>query len=440
MHYLVYFHLKYFRSQFRTLIAGGGTDGGVAFMAEQLNHTYSEVVYFDFSIASMSVAQYRAKFRGYLKIVWVIDWIESIPRLGLGAFDLAVSTGVLHHLKNPQNALNIVNDIQLPHGGADIMVYGTYGRTTIYWIQEVLRILNEREHDINDELRNARHLLEILPNDHLFNTLDLADHKTMGDIGIYDLLLHKRDVSFTTLTMYQWLQNSGYNVVDFAHPEYTIPISLKTILNEKWLLDKIYRSSMPMVYEIGEIIYGKVIKHDLYVSKKLYSEANLDMLNDTVVYAYGSPMGFRAAMNNKENYRKLRNETYVFSTLMRSHFDEVSNKTTNIVRKKSGNIDGNFVWPLTKFNTFMLDSLIKKPIRPIHLSSMINKFKVETKTNITIEEGKNLFGELYAYIKDTRMFFLKHKFVQTFPLTCCSSSLYTVGNGNTTLIGNEYDE
>ena len=90
-------------------------------MAEQLNHTDSEVLYFDFSKTSMEIAQHRSKFRGGLKIVWVIDWIESIPRLGLGSFDLAVSTGVLHHLKSPQKGLKIVNDAQTPDGGAEFI-------------------------------------------------------------------------------------------------------------------------------------------------------------------------------------------------------------------------------------------------------------------------------------------------------------------------------
>ena len=60
----------------------------------------------------MSFSQLRAKMRGGLDIVWVIDWIESIPRLGLGEFDFIGCTGVLHHLKNPQKGLNALNEIQ----------------------------------------------------------------------------------------------------------------------------------------------------------------------------------------------------------------------------------------------------------------------------------------------------------------------------------------
>ena len=233
-------------------------------MAEQLNHTNSEVVYFDFSRTSMSIAQYRTKMRGWLKIVWVMDWIESIPRLGLGNFDFVVSTGVLHHLKSSQNGLNIISGLQQANGGAEIMVYGTYGRTPIYWIQKLVRILNEKENSINDGLMEARHILDILPKDHFFHALDIIDHKTMGNTGIYDLLLHKRDVSFTTHTVYQWLKKSGYNIVGFSQAENTLPISLKSTIEEQWLLKKISRSTISTVHEIGEIISSTIITQDLY--------------------------------------------------------------------------------------------------------------------------------------------------------------------------------
>ena len=402
-------------------------------MAEQLNHTNSEAVYFDFSTTSMSIAQQRAKFRGGLKIVWVIDWIESIPRLGLGKFDFAVSTGVLHHLKSPQKGLSIVSDVQTQNGGAEFMVYGTYGRTPIYWIQKGLRLLNEQEHAIDNELSNAKHILEILPPDHLFNTNNFKDHKTMGDIGIYDLLLHKRDVSFTTLGVFQWLQNSGYNFVDHTHPENTLPISLKSTIEEKWLLQKIQRSSVEKIDSIGEIIYGGVTKQDIYASKRLHSEAKMDDLENTMMYAYGSPMGFRNAINEKQNKKYIRNETFILTTFARSGNNEESRNimdANNQRQQTTGLIDGKLVWPSTRFNTFMLENLTRKPIRAMSLSSLFNKFKTETKSNMTIEQGKSHFEDFYSYIKDSRTFLLKHKSVPTFSFTCCSYNMYSILDGN----------
>merc|ERR1712018_547784 len=49
-----------FRNTFRMVIAGGGTGGLTVFIAEQLNHTNAEVVYLDFSLASMKISQRRS--------------------------------------------------------------------------------------------------------------------------------------------------------------------------------------------------------------------------------------------------------------------------------------------------------------------------------------------------------------------------------------------
>ena len=175
-------------------------------MAEQLNHTKSEVVYFDFSKSSMFIAQLKAKWRGNLKIIWVNDWIESISRLGLGLFDLAVSTGVLHHLKSPEKGLRIISDVQTKNGGAEFMLYGKYGRTPVYQIQELLRIVNKNEKYLTDELENAKSVLNTLPTRNLFNSVEMTDHIHMGDSGIYDLLLHHRDIAFSIPEFYRWIE------------------------------------------------------------------------------------------------------------------------------------------------------------------------------------------------------------------------------------------
>ena len=398
-------------------------------MAEQLNHTDSEVVYLDFSPTSMSITQYKARMRQNLKMVWVLDWIESIPKLGLGKFDFAISTGVLHHLKNPQKGSSIMSDLQLPNGGAAFMVYATYGRTPLYWIQNVLRIINEIEHDIEHELENARLVLEALPEDHFFHLGKYQDHEKMGNVGIYDLLLHKRDVSFTTSTVFQWLQKSGYKFVDFSYPENSIPISIKSIIDEERLYKKINRLDVPAKFEVGEIINGKIDKQDIYASKISDSEVNFDHLNDILIFAYGSPMGFRAVLNHKGNHKKFRNETFVHSKLSRGVFNETSLRPSNMNTghfSSFGSISSEFLWPSSEFNNFILERLTKKPIRPDSILNLIMKFKQETKSNITLEEGKSMFIDFYSYIKDSRIFFLKHKSIQTFPLTCCSFNLYSI--------------
>ena len=97
---------------------------------------------------------------------------------------------------------------------------------------------------INDELKSIKHILNVLPDKHLFKFM-AGDHKTMGYVGIYDLLLHKRDVSYSSTEVYEWLQRSGYNVVDASSPDNTNPISLKDLIKDKLFFDKINRLDLP---------------------------------------------------------------------------------------------------------------------------------------------------------------------------------------------------
>jgi ubiquinone/menaquinone biosynthesis C-methylase UbiE len=118
-----------FESGFRVLIAGGGTGDSVIFLAEQLKNTNAEIIYLDFSAASMAIAKQRAKIRGLRNIKWIHDSILNIPNLGLGKFDYINCSGVLHHLPSPTEGLKILQESLTPRGGMGIMVYGTYGRT-----------------------------------------------------------------------------------------------------------------------------------------------------------------------------------------------------------------------------------------------------------------------------------------------------------------------
>ena len=171
------------------------------------------------------------------------------------------------------------------------------------------------------------------------------------------------------------------------------------------------------------------LRFSKFASKISNSEANFENLNDTLIFAYGSPMGFRAVINHKGNHKELRDETFIHSKLSRGFFNEASSQPSNINTghfSSFGSVSGKFVWPSSEFNNFILEKLTKKPIRPDSVPNLIMKFKQETKSNITLEEGISMFIEFYSYIKDSRIFFLKRKSIQTFPLTCCSFNLYSI--------------
>ena len=141
-------------------MAGGGTGPTTMVMAEQLNHTQSEIVYLDFSASSMKVAQSRAKVRGLKNIVWISEGIENINRLNLPKFDFMQCSGVLHHLKSPITGLKVLKDSLKIEGGIDLMVYGTHGRIGVYHMQEMLQMINSETGNIMGELRAANVTLQ----------------------------------------------------------------------------------------------------------------------------------------------------------------------------------------------------------------------------------------------------------------------------------------
>ena len=97
-----------FDENFSVLVAGGGTGNSVSFLAEQLRDSSSNLTYVDISKASMDIAKFRVHVRGLDNVKWVQKKIENISELDLGKFDYIESTGVLHHLPNPDQGLEVL--------------------------------------------------------------------------------------------------------------------------------------------------------------------------------------------------------------------------------------------------------------------------------------------------------------------------------------------
>ena len=85
-------------------------------------------------------------------IIWVHDWIEGLRFLGLGLFDTLECSGVLHHLKSPILGLNLLKDALFCKGGLSLMVYGKYGRTSIYHMQHIMTMVNSNQELTNEDI------------------------------------------------------------------------------------------------------------------------------------------------------------------------------------------------------------------------------------------------------------------------------------------------
>lgn len=210
-----------FRHGFRVLVAGGGTGDALIYLAEQLRDTDARLTYVDLSEHAMDVARRRAEIRGYDNITWIRGSLLDLPEMDLEPFDYINCGGVLHHLEDPEAGLRALRDVLKDDGAMCLMVYAPYGRTGVYQMQELMRIVNRGVDDPRQRLENAKAILSALPETNWFKRGEhlIRDHVTMGDAGVYDMFLHSTDRAYSIPQVYDFLESAGLKLITFRRRE-----------------------------------------------------------------------------------------------------------------------------------------------------------------------------------------------------------------------------
>lgn len=270
---------KNFSQDFRVLVAGGGTGDAAIFLAEQLRGEEAEVVYLDFSRSSMEVAQKRAAVRGLNNIHWIHGSLLDLPSLEIGKFDYINCSGVLHHLDDPEEGLRALKSVLRDDGAICILVYGKYGRTGVYQMQELMRMVNQQEGDIQQMLDNTKAVLQELPATNWFRRGEdlITDHKTYGEAGIYDIFLHERDRAYSVPELYEWVEGAGLHI---RFPYDAMEYQPETYVHNDKLLQTLKTLPLRTQQAAVEIIAGSLIKHVFYATNSEHTVASLDDLDN----------------------------------------------------------------------------------------------------------------------------------------------------------------
>jgi SAM-dependent methyltransferase len=264
-----------FSHGFRILVAGGGTGDPTIFVAEQLKHTNAQIVHLDISEASIAIAQARARIRGLTNIRWVHDSLLNLPRLDLGLFDYISCSGVLHHLADPDAGFKALRGVLKADGAIGLMVYGTTGRTGVYQLQALMRMVNGPQMDMQGEIANTRDILASLPKSNWFRRgEDLYHAHKSGDAGIYDLSLHSQDRSYSVGELFDWLESNPRGGGHGMHLEFTdvqrgrSPYLPHFVLGRSppAMAEKLRGMPRRQQYAIAELLGGDLVTHSAYVT------------------------------------------------------------------------------------------------------------------------------------------------------------------------------
>ena len=269
---------KDFRAGFRALVAGGGTGDTAIYLAEQLRHYDAEVVYLDMSAASREIAEARARVRKLDNIRWITASITELPELGLGEFDYIECCGVLHHLESTEGGLQALNAVLKDDGAIFLMLYGKYGRQSVYDMQALLQKFLPAGMTMPERVQMTRRLLTALPPSNSFvRNMDAwkaeISAEGLGDAGLYDLLLHSKDRCFDVPELYALARDCGLHLLDF--PARQADYDPLTHVSDLEIRAHLLRLDQPQRHALAEQLVCNIDKHEFFLARQAKRGASL---------------------------------------------------------------------------------------------------------------------------------------------------------------------
>ncbi len=110
-------------------------------------------------------------------------------------FDLIVSTGVLHHLADPQTGMNGVAQCLRPDGAVGVMLYAKYGRFGIELLQSIFHDLGLEQNE--SSIGIVRQMLSLLPPGHPVRSYLMVATDLQSDDALVDTFLPDHEHSYT---------------------------------------------------------------------------------------------------------------------------------------------------------------------------------------------------------------------------------------------------
>ena len=205
------------------LVAGCGTNQ--AAVIAYTNPT-AHVVAIDVSDVSLAHHPHLATTQSLVNLELHRLPIERVGELDRD-FDLVISTGVLHHMANPDEGMSALAACLKADGVLAVMLYATYGRLGVQMLQSAFRDLGLTQDEPSIALvRDA--IAHVEPGHPLETYLDIA-FDLGDDAGLVDTFLHGRERTFTIDECRELVASAGLGFQDlFLKAPYYPPVGPKS--------------------------------------------------------------------------------------------------------------------------------------------------------------------------------------------------------------------
>jgi len=235
----------------QVLDAGCGRGPGVLGAATlQPNVMFTAV---DINSVGLAEARANAQARGLTNINFVQADLMTLEGLEVppGGFDVIYSSGVLHHLADPQVGLNNLTDILAPHGVVSLMLYGSYGRQALYRLIEGIDILSDNEDAIESRLPLARALTEVADTSIFKGNYWQGTHRN-PDVEFVDTCLNVNEVSYDITSLWNFIDEAKMKFVRWVEPDVW---SVEKHFKDPQLLARLKELSLTEQYRVIERLF-----------------------------------------------------------------------------------------------------------------------------------------------------------------------------------------
>lgn len=203
------------------LIAGCGSVQAAYYACRNPNWNVTGI---DFSERSLAHQQKLKERHGLSNLrLQKLDLTET-KTLGED-FDFIVSTGVLHHLPDPDAGLVALKEVLRPEGVMNLMVYGQSLRLGVYMMQEVFKLLGFEQSQKDVDIVKAT--INDLPADHVLNRYVKSAPDLHYDAAYVDTFLHPQDRAYYVNQIYEFTRKAGLEFLSWCDPaEYSLEVNV----------------------------------------------------------------------------------------------------------------------------------------------------------------------------------------------------------------------
>ena len=254
------------RRNLQILIAGCGSNAAARYA---FHHPDATVTGVDLSETSLAHER-RLKEKHQLANLSLHKCrIEDVESLGQ-SFDLVDSTGVLHHLPEPERGIEALAKVLRPDGVMFLMLYGTYGRVGVYMLQRLFRMLGLGQSPA--DVAFAKQALGALKTDHWGRAYIDRSTDLHFDAGIVDTFLHPQDRAYTVADCLALLEGAGLTLQGwmdncFYYPEWQMA-------RDHPLFERLSGLPEPQLWQAMELFHGRISTHSFFACHRTRDPAS----------------------------------------------------------------------------------------------------------------------------------------------------------------------